>query len=203
MQSVGQRIRQARQQAGFTQEQLAEGLRTTKATISRWENGNVDNIAMNKIERLSSLCGVDPAWILSWSPEQELPPESGNKRLCILESLAAEVYPSLQESVSQHEFVDEASGVDFCLRAPDDSMSGARILQGDILFIRRQQQVAHGDIAVLVSDQEKTLIRRVYVIEGSYILHAENPVYPDIVLSVKAFKKMKVLGITEYVKFKV
>lgn len=202
MQSIGQRIRQARQQAGFTQEQLAEGLGTTKATISRWENGNVDNIAMNKIERLSSLCGVDPAWILSWSSEQGLLPQPGNKRLCILNSPADKVYPFLQESAS-HEFVDEASGIDFCLRAPDDSMSGARILQGDVLFVRRQQQVAHGDIAVLVNDQEQTLIRRVYVLEGSYILHAENPVYSDIVLSAKAFRRMKVLGIAEYVKFKV
>lgn len=39
MQGFGKRLKQAREQAGFTQEQLAEDVGVTRQAISRWEQG--------------------------------------------------------------------------------------------------------------------------------------------------------------------
>ncbi len=47
---------------------------------------------------------------------------------------------------------------DFALRANGDSMSGARILDGDIVFVRKQEMVENGEIAVvLLHEYEATL----------------------------------------------
>ena len=41
MQSLGEKIRQARREKGLTQEQLAQALFVSRQTVSNWENGGV------------------------------------------------------------------------------------------------------------------------------------------------------------------
>ena len=46
---------------------------------------------------------------------------------------------------------------DFCLKAKGDSMINARILNGDIVFIKKQDMVENGDIAIVVVNNEVKL----------------------------------------------
>ena len=48
---------------------------------------------------------------------------------------------------------------DFCLKAKGDSMINARIHDGDIVFIHRQDVVENGEIAAVAIDDEATLKR--------------------------------------------
>ena len=50
---------------------------------------------------------------------------------------------------------------DFCLRATGDSMIGARILDGDLVFIKASPMVDNGEIAAVIIGDEATL-KRVY-----------------------------------------
>ena len=79
-------------------------------------------------------------------------------------------------------YVDVGTGIraDFALRCKGDSMIGARIYDGDIVFIRKQQDVADGEIAAIILDDEATL-KRVYKLPGGRSqLRAENPRYSPI-----------------------
>ena len=55
-------------------------------------------------------------------------------------------------------------------------MTGARIYDGDIVFIRSQSSVDNGEIAAVIINDEATL-KRVYFYpeEGKLILSPENP----------------------------
>ena len=44
---------------------------------------------------------------------------------------------------------------DFCLRAKGDSMINARIMDGDIVFIRQQPEVENGEIAAVAIDDSR------------------------------------------------
>lgn len=46
-------------------------------------------------------------------------------------------------------FSDQPLQADFCFCLADDSMSGARILAGDYVFVKRQNDVADGEIAAV------------------------------------------------------
>ena len=73
---------------------------------------------------------------------------------------------------------------DFCLKAVGDSMTNARILDGDIVFIRKQDIVENGEIAAVVvnNESEATLKRVFYYPEKSLlILKPENPAYEDFI----------------------
>lgn len=84
---------------------------------------------------------------------------------------------------------------DFALRASGDSMIGARIFDGDIVFVREQPDVEDGQIAVVLIDDD-TLLKRVYKLpDGRVQLRAENPRYAPITVGGRAeTRTVKILG---------
>ena len=84
---------------------------------------------------------------------------------------------------------------DFCLKAHGDSMINARILDGDIIFIRKQEMVENGEIAAVIIDNEATLKRVYYEKDKSkLVLQAENPVYPPLVYVGDELNNIRILG---------
>lgn len=85
--------------------------------------------------------------------------------------------------------------VDFALKAHGDSMTGARIYDGDLVFIRRQSIVDNGRIAAVVIDDEATLKRVYYYPEAQkLVLTAENPIYEPLVYVRAELDTIKILG---------
>jgi len=67
----------------------------------------------------------------------------------------------------------------FALRVRGDSMTGAHIVDGDIVILEDSKDVHNGDIVAALIDGETTLKR--YVVEhGRPYLKAENPRYPKL-----------------------
>lgn len=92
---------------------------------------------------------------------------------------------------------DVAIEADFCLKVSGDSMKGARILDGDIVFIRKQDRVENGSIAAVVvnNDSEATLRRIHYNSEKRVlILKPENPAYEDLIFSGDELNQIHILG---------
>lgn len=57
-------LRNLRLKSGYTQQQVADSIGVTKATISKYEKGQ-RRINSNNIEKLASLFGVEPIYILT------------------------------------------------------------------------------------------------------------------------------------------
>ena len=92
-------------------------------------------------------------------------------------------------------YIEAGSSIraDFCLRVKGDSMINARIQDGDIVFIRKQNDVNDGEIAAVLIDDEATL-KRVYKNNGSITLWAENPAYRPIIITEGDCKNVRILG---------
>lgn len=72
-----------------------------------------------------------------------------------------------------------ASGELFALRVRGDSMTGAGILSGDIVIVRRQPDARSGDIVVALLDDEAT-VKRLSLKGRRVLLLPENPAYDPI-----------------------
>ena len=84
---------------------------------------------------------------------------------------------------------------DFCLKAKGDSMIGARIYDGDIVFIRKQPMVEDGEIAAAIIDDEATLKRVYYDQEAGVLqLFAENPQYKTMRFSGEELDHIRIIG---------
>jgi repressor LexA len=87
------------------------------------------------------------------------------------------------------------TNADFCLTAKGDSMIGARIFDGDEVFIQQTDLVENGEIAAVVVDGEATL-KRVYYYpeEEKLILSPENPAYEPLVFVGRELADIRILG---------
>ena len=81
----------------------------------------------------------------------------------------------------------------FALRVRGDSMIGAGIKDGDIVFFRSQDVVDDGEIAAVIIDDEATL-KRVYHGNNSLTLVADNPKYKPMIFTPEQGKSIRIIG---------
>lgn len=98
----------------------------------------------------------------------------------------------------EHETYVDASAdldADFCVTAAGDSMIGARIYDGDIVFIKDQPMVNNGDIAAVIIDDSVTLKRWFfYPDKKRLVLAPENSKYEPLVYEENELDKIRCIG---------
>lgn len=95
------------------------------------------------------------------------------------------------------EFVELPIGIkaDFAVWAKGNSMTGARINDGDLVFCKSTEIVENGKIAAIIIDDEATLKRFYYYKNKDLvILKPENPEYEDMIYTGQEIDAIKVLG---------
>ena len=117
------------------------------------------------------------------------------KKVPLLGNIACGEPIFAEEEHGEYVFTSDSIDVDFCLRAQGDSMIGARIYDGDIVFIRRQDMVDDGEIAAVLIGDEATLKRVRYDKEAEILsLYPENPKYKTMHFVGKDLEQIKILG---------
>lgn len=179
----------------MTLEELAEALGTSKQTIHRYENGIILNIPHEKIERLAEVLGISPAELMGWESSYENLAPISVKRLPVLGKIACGEPILATEERETFTVAGDDIDADFCLIASGDSMVGARIYDGDIVFIRSQSAVDNGEIAAVILGDETTL-KRVYYYpnEAKLILSPENPKYAPLVYVGEELDGIRIIG---------
>ena len=173
---------------------LGEYLHLSNATISRYTTGRMAP-KVPTVQAIAEKYGVNPAWLMGTEGADKYTDKARPdvKRIPIIGTIAAGVPILAHENIEGYEVVPENASVDFCLRVKGDSMIGARIMDGDLVYIRKQSTVDDGEIAAVIVDDEATL-KRLYRLNGLTILRAENPKYPDINITKKDMKQIHILG---------
>ena len=196
---LGERIKGLRKEKGLSLEQLAELIGTSRQTIHRYETGVISNIPSEKIEQMAKALGTTPAKLMGWDND-EIPSYNNivglkTKRLPILGEIACGKPIYAERDYESYAAADGRLNADFCLKARGDSMIGARIYDGDIVFIKSQSEVNNGDIAAVIISDEATL-KRVYFYpdEGKLILSAENPKYAPLVYMGEELNQISIIG---------
>lgn len=64
---TGKRIKERRKELDISAVQLAERLGLSKATVHRYESGDIKNIKMPVIEAMAKVLKVNPLWLLGKS----------------------------------------------------------------------------------------------------------------------------------------
>jgi len=73
-------------------------------------------------------------------------------------------------------------------------MIGARILDGDIVYIKKQSTLQSGEIAAVLVDGDNATLKRVFLGDDTITLHAENANYPDLVFTRKDMRQINIIG---------
>ena len=154
-------------------------------TIDGWYKKGVSDLKLSTLRKLTAYFGQSLSF---WLDNEEDPPEKKEpdiihlipQRVPLLGEIACGEPIFAQEDLSL--MVDAPIECDFALRCKGDSMVDARILSGDLVFIRKQDVVDDGSIAAVLIDDEATLKRVYHLSDGRVELRAANVLYAPIII---------------------
>lgn len=212
--TIGEIIKKYREENKISQRQFAARCGISNGYISMIENGVNPSTGEAPKPSLSALKGIARgmnttlqnlftlADDLEVSIESDLDPAKyglrplTRKRLPLLGEIACGEPRFADENREYYVEVGTDIAADFCLRAKGDSMTGARINDGDIVFIRSSPSVDNGQIAAVIIGDEATL-KRVFYYQNKklIILRAENPRYQDIIFEDADLENVRILGL--------
>ena len=200
-----ERLTEALQARHMRAAELARRTGLSKARISQYVNGKF----VPKPEALldiAEVLGVSELWLLGKTDDMTPAPSLTIPCPENLSPLRLRRYPVLGEIACGRPILaveDPDAGyvtaadttADFCLTAKGDSMIGARIFDGDEVFIQQTDVVENGEIAAVVVEGEATLKRVFYYPEEQkLILEADNPDYEPLVFTGPVLETVHILG---------
>lgn len=195
--AVGNNIKKYRSIRNFSLQDLAERVGLTKKTIQRYENGEI-KIDMDRLTDVAAALEVDIAQLVAGA-ESFLGVDVED-----LDSVKVPVIGRVScgngvmaiEEIEGYEDTPRAwvkGGEHFYVRAEGDSMINARIHDGDLLLIRKQEEVEDGEIAAVLID-DKVFLKRVFKNDGGLSLYSDNPLYGPIYRTESNFETIRILG---------
>lgn len=197
--TTGQRMKSRRKAIGLSAERVAEALGISPATIYRYENGDIEKIPIDRLEKIAKAIGTSAAYLMGWedSPDATLPaniiPMPEMRKIPLLGKIACGAPILAEEHIEEYVDIPKHITADFALTCKGDSMINARIFDGDVVYIRQQGAVENGEIAAVLIDNEATL-KRVRLSCDRIILEPANPMYDPLVYRGEEMNTVRILG---------
>ena len=207
MEEFKDRLVHAMKERGLRAADLSKRTGLSKARISQYVNGKFIPKS-DAVLLMAETLRVSELWLMGKSDEMEAQPPRAKLpcpeniaplSLCrypILGEIACGL-PILAEEDRDGGYVTAAeTNADFCLTAKGDSMIGARIFDGDEVFIQQTDVVENGEIAAVVVADDEVTLKRVYYYpeEEKLVLAAENASYEPLVFVGEELDHIHILG---------
>lgn len=199
MNDISKRLLSEIQKTGMSYRELSEKTGLPKSAIQRYAVGETDKIPIDRLELIARALGTSAAYLMGWESEPatfSLPSnvtpisEMHMQRVPMLGEIAAGVPIMAEEDYET--FVDTPIRCDFALTVRGDSMEPT-YLNGDVVYIRRQDDVDEGQVAAVVVDGDATL-KHVYHIRNGVQLVSDNPRYSPMIFTLPDCDSIRILG---------
>lgn len=203
--TTGERMKQRRKEIGFSAEKVAERLGVSPATIYRYEKGDIEKVPVDSLAELAKILQTTPAYLMGWE-EQPTPkptspapippgfmPMPKMKKVPLIGAIACGDPITALQNREGDVNVPENVRCDFALKCHGDSMVGAGIHDGDVVYIHIQPEVENGEIAAVRIGDEATL-KRVYYSGDTLTLMPANAAYAPLVYTGETLNEVKIEG---------
>lgn len=200
---IRNRIFQKKSELNLSYQDMSEKTGLSKSTLQRYITGDIRNLGLDKLEILAKALDVTPSYLMGWEDENKDPILENipgiitpvqMKRIPILGTIACGDPIFAQENYDGYFMIDKnLPEADFILRAKGDSMIEAHIFDGDLVFLRKTNDVDNGQIAAVLIDDEATL-KRVNKYEDTVVLQPCNKNYKPIIVQGNDNKQVLILG---------
>lgn len=182
-----QRMKETMQEKGIRQTDLVEKTGIDKGALSSYMNGRYMPNA-EKVAKIAKALGVSVDYLLGKEEAKtERPPKI--HEVSVLGKVAAGVPISAQEDIIGSIWTDKEC---FALKVKGDSMS-PRIMDGDIVLVKKQESAEDGDLVIAEIDGEATckVLKRSH---GSVMLVPFNAAFAPFVYTGQEAEDLRILG---------
>lgn len=177
------KLKKLRENRGMTQAELGKALDISPSAIGMYEQGRrIPDIST--LKKISSFFSVSVDYLIENNLQNDAnktPPSSGKGiRIPVLGRVVAGIpIEAVEEILDYEEITPElaATGEFFALKIRGHSME-PRMMEGDVVIVRKQEDVESGDVAiVLVNGDEATVKRVKKQPEGITLIATNTSVY--------------------------
>ena len=174
----------------------AQVSKNTVYSIIKRDNDKADPEILSRLSRalgvpLSAFYGEEGAPL----PDHPAILPIATQRVPLLGSIACGEPIYAGQDFCGYTAVGTQAACDFALRCEGDSMVDARIYDGDIVFIHKQDYVDDGTIAAVLIDDDATLKRVYHLADGRIELRAANARYAPIIIGGEnETRSLRILG---------
>lgn len=189
------RLRQTMAERGYKQADLVKATGFSDGQLSSWYNGKYRPNA-EKTAKIAKALGVSASYLFgeddvpapkTKEAQTEKPPKI--HEVSVLGKVAAGVPISAQEDIIGSIWTDKEC---FALKVKGDSMS-PRIMDGDIVLVKKQESAEDGDLVIAEIDGEATckVLKRSH---GSVMLVPFNAAFAPFVYTGQEAEDLRILG---------
>ncbi|OAA93047.1 helix-turn-helix domain-containing protein [Clostridium coskatii] len=68
---INEKIKNRREELGLTLQEVGEYLGVSKATVQRYESGEIKNLKLGTIEKLAQILKISPSYLMGWNDPEE------------------------------------------------------------------------------------------------------------------------------------
>ena len=200
-----ERLKALRASKDLSQSEFSKLIKVSKSSVNMYERGEREP-GLDTLERIADFFNVDMDYLLGksdvvnkaqWSahgvPATNIIPFPEMRKIPLIGSIACGAPILAQEHIEDYVDIPKHITADFALTCKGDSMINARIFDGDIVYIRQQEEVENGEIAAVLIDGEATL-KRIRRFPESISLEPENPMYRPMILWGEDMNRARILG---------
>lgn len=175
-------LKRKRLELGLTYEELGSLVGVGKSTVRKWETGMIDNMRRDNIVALSKALNISPITLMGLDELEEHPPANvtslqSNKsdRLIVYGKICAgEGIEALEDPIDEiGDPYYRIKGEKFALQVHGDSMDNV-VPNGMYAIIEKMPIVKNGEIAIVLIDNEITMLKRFYQLDDMVILRPDS-----------------------------
>lgn len=209
-----ERIKMLREKYGMSQQELAEkvGFKTASA-VNKIELGLRD-LNQTKIMAFAKALHTTPAYLMGWDDIAINDEEYGKmvraasgvnaKKIPVLGKVVAGIPIDAVEEILDYEEISPEmarQGEFFALQVKGDSME-PKFSDGDVVIVRKQEDVDSGDIAIVLVNGDEATIKKVQKFDGGINLVPTNSAYPVLTYTNKEIEQLPVRVIGKVVELR-
>ena len=197
-----ERLIEAFASSGLKQADLVRMTGIDKSSISLYFSGKVTPKG-DKLYKLAVALDVTPEWLSGFNVPKNKSEKQANK-IPVLGRVAAGYPIEAVENIIDYEEISEEtarSGEYFALQVKGDSML-PRFADGDIVIVRKQEDIDSGDIAIMLVNGHEATIKKVQKFENGINLIPSNPAYDVMTFTKKEIISLPVVCLGKVVELR-
>ncbi|MBQ6579434.1 MAG: helix-turn-helix domain-containing protein [Oscillospiraceae bacterium] len=182
-----------RKDNNLTQAELAKKLGVAPSTVGMYERGQREP-DFETLEKIANYFSVNMNTLLGKENETDIASGSLGIKIPVLGKVAAGIPITAVENILDYEEISSemaSSGEYVALKIQGSSME-PRMFEGDVVIVRVQSSVEHGEVAVVMVDGSEATVKKVQFQSSGILLQPFNPSYEPIFYSNEEIEKLPV-----------
>ncbi len=168
-----EKLARLRRENGLTLEDIARVCGVSRATVMRWENGEIQNPRRDKIEGLATALKCRTAYLMGWNGASDDAEEKESAHIPLYDHVPSDCtkpsgdYEEIPLQMMQH-------GDYFAMIIHGSSME-PRMLEGDVVLVRSGSSSCNGSLVAVCIGSREAVCRYCKQTSDGILLYGQNP----------------------------